>query len=165
MTATITMKVCTGSNAGTETTGTNWNLMSTDAYDATGTSYQTNNIQIPAAGTNYSYERVLRWEFTSTFTEITNVKVWASTLSLPTNCSMFGGETDTGATPTDSDSSIATTSMPTSVGSAFDITPSGGITSSGDKTDYLYVQLDVPSTVTTTGDSSTQTLTVQYDES
>lgn len=162
------LKVCTSTNAATENAGdaSNWNLMSTDAYDSTGTDYQSNTIAVPTAGTNYSYERVLRVEFTGTFNDITNVKVWKSAGTLSdVNLALYVGESATGVTPVDTDSSIATTAMPTVEGSAIDITPAAGISNDGDKTDFLYIQLDVPSTVTTPGDISAQTLTFQYDES
>jgi hypothetical protein len=69
MVATHNLKICTGTNAATESAGdaSNWNLMATDAYDSTGTTYQSNPITVPAAGTSYSYERWLRVEFTGVF--------------------------------------------------------------------------------------------------
>jgi len=169
MAATFELKIYTGTNAGTESPSgdaTNWNLQSTDAYDSTGTDYQTNKIQRPASGTNYSYERWLKGKFNGTFNSITNVKVWKSSGTLSDgNLALFIGETDTGVTPVDTNSSVATTAMPTTEGTAIDITPAGGISNDGDKTDFAVVQLDVPDTVTTPGDIGTQTLTFQYDES
>lgn len=163
------LKICTSTNAATESPvgdASNWNLMSTDAYDSTGTDYQAAPITVPGSGTSYSYERVMRVEFTGTFNAITNVLVWKSAGTLSdVNLALFVGESATGVTPVNTDSTIATTAMPTTSGSAIDITPAAGISSDGDKTDYLYVQLDVPSTVTTPGDIGSQTLTFQYDES
>ena len=168
MAATVELKVYTGTNAGTESPAgdaTNWNLQSVDAYDSTGTDYQTNKITVPSAGTNYSYERWTRLKYTGTFNSITNVKVWKSAGTLSdVNLDLNAGETTTGVTPVDSASSVATAEVPTSEGTAIDITPAGGISSSGDFTDYLVLQLEVPSTVTTPGDIGTQTLTFQYDE-
>lgn len=163
------LKIYTGTDAGTESPAgdaTNWNLMSTDAYDSTGTTYQSNPIVVPDSGTAYSYERWMKVEFTGTFNSITNVKAWKSAGTLSDgNLSINAGETATGVTPTDSASSVATSAIPTTEGTAIDITPSGGISSDGDKTDFLVAQLVVPSTVTTPGDIGTQTLTIQYDES
>jgi len=161
------LKVCTGTNAGTESTGdaSNWNLMSIDAYDSTGTDYQANPISVPSSGTNYSYERVLRVEFTGTFNAITNVLVWKSSGTLSdANLILNAGKSATGVTPVNTVSSIATSTIPLDSGTAIDITPSGGISNDGDETDYLYTQLGVPDTVTTPGDIGTQTLTFQYDE-
>lgn len=170
MAATCNLKVCTGASAGTESAGdaTNWNLMSSDAYDSTGTLYQINKIAVPSTGTNYSFERWLRLEFTGTFNEIENVKGWKSSGTLSDAAlDLLAGETDTGVTPIDTVSSIATTTVTgwDSEGEAIDITPSGGIDTFGDKTDYLVVQLKVPNTVTTPGDIGTQTITFSYDES
>lgn len=169
MAATANLKICTGTDAGTESPAgdaTNWNLMSTDAYDSTGTDYQSNPISVPTSGTNYSYERWMRLEFTGTFNNITNVKVWKSAGTLSDgNLVLYSGETDTGVTPVNTDSSVATSAIPTTEGGATDITPAAGIDASGEKTDYFVVQLDVPDTVTTPGDIGSQTLTFQYDES
>jgi len=168
MAATATIMVCTGTNAATETAATNLNLMSIDAYDSTGTDYQSNKIRVPESGTNYSYERWFRVKFTGTFNEIENVKVWHSAGTLgDANLDLKAGKTDTGATPTDSQSTIATTPLTgwDSEGEAIDITPAAGITSDGDETDYCVLQLEVPDTVTLRGDIGSQTITIQYDES
>ena len=163
------LKVYTGTDAGTEAPAgdaTNWNLMSTDAYDTTGSAYQAAPITILSSGTARSYERWLKVEFTGTFNAITNVKTWKSAGTLSDEgLSLFVGETDTGVTPVSTDSSVATTAMPTTEGNAIDITPSGGIDTDGDKTDFLVVQLDATDAVTTPGDIGTITLSIQYDES
>lgn len=163
------LKVYTSTNAGTEEPvgdATNWNLMSTDDYDSTGTGYQAAPITILASGTAYSYERWLKVEFTGTFNAITNVLAWKSAGTLSdAGLTLYVGETDTGVTPVNTNSSVATTAMPTTEGTAIDITPAAGISSDGDKTDFLVVQLDAADTVTTPGDIGTQTLTFQYDES
>jgi len=172
MAATVELKIYTGTNAGTENPSsgdaTNWNLMSVDQYDSTGTDYQDYPIQVPSSGTNYSYERWMRLRFSGTFNKIENIKAWhsAGTLS-DANLDLKAGVTDTGVTPTNSESSIATTTLASwdSESEALDLTPSGGITSSPGYSKYLVVQLVVPSTVTTPGDIGTQTITFQYDES
>jgi hypothetical protein len=139
--------------------------MSIDAVD-TGTDYQTNKLQAPGSGTNYSYERWLRFVFTGTFNLIDNIKCWKSAGTLSdVNLTIKAGETTTGATPVDTASSIATSTLPTTEGAAIDITPTNPIDTSGEKTDYLVLQLNIPSTVTTPGDISSQTLSIRYDES
>lgn len=169
MAAGTNLKIYTGTDAGTEQpTGdaSNWNLMAIDDYDDTGSLYADNPITVPDSGTNYSFERWMKVEFTGTFNLIENVKVWKSSGTFSdSNLALYAGTTATGTTPTNSDSTIATTSMPTSEGGAIDITPSTAIDTDGDKTDFFVVQLDVPDTVTTPGDIGTQTLTFQYDES
>lgn len=170
MAATCNLKICTGEDAGIESAGdaSNWNLMSTDAYDSSGTDYQTNKISVPSSGTNYSYERWMRLEFTGTFNLIENVKAWHSSGTLSdVNLGLKAGETDTGVTPVNTESSVATTALGSwdAEGEAIDITPTADIDTSGDETDYLVTQLVVPSTVTTPGDIGSQTITFSYDES
>ena len=167
MVATITWKQCTGTDAGTETTTTNKyaHLTSSDTADD-GTGYESNTIISPLTGTNYSYERWMRFVFTDTFNLIDNIKVYKSSGTLSDgNLVLNAGETDTGVTPINTVSSIATGVIPIVVGSAVDITPSNAIDASGEKTDYFVMQLVVPSTVTTPGDISTMSLTIQYEES
>jgi len=169
MAAICNLKVCTSTDAGTENSGdaTNFNLLSTDAYDSTETSYQTNTISVPDSGTNYSYEKWLRLEFTGTFTLIDNIKAWHSSGSLSdSNIGLTAGETDTGVTPINTVSNIATTILTSwdSEGEAINITPTNPIDTSGEKTDFLVIQLEVPSTVTTPGDIGSQSITFFYDE-
>ena len=172
MAATVELKIYTGDAPGTENPSdgdaSNWNLMNIDDYDDTGTDYQDHPIPVPESGTNYSYERWMRLKFSGTFNKIENIKAWhsAGTLSDP-NLDLLAGVTDTYSTPTNSASSIATTTLADwdSEDEALDLTPSGGITSSPGYSKYLVVQLKVPSTVTTPGDIGTQTITFQYDES
>lgn len=173
MAATCELKIYTGTNAANENPAsgdaTNWNLMYTDAYDSTGTDYQlaANRIPVPTSGTNYSYERWMRLKFSGSFNEITNIKFWRSAGSLSdANLDLLAGTTTTPATPKNTASTVATTTLANwdSEGEAIDITPSGGITTTG-YSKYAVVQLKVPSTVTTPGDIGTQTITFKYDES
>lgn len=167
MAATAEVKVYTGTTATVESPSGdagNLNLMSTDTYDSTGSGYESATITVPTTGTAYSYERWLRIEYTGTFNSITNVKFWKSAGSLSDgNLTLNAGETSSAATPTDGSSSLATSAIPTAVGSAIDISTT--ITSSGDYTDYGILQLAVPTNVTTPGDIGSQTITFQYDES
>lgn len=171
MAATPFMKIFTGTDAGTmnpsaDTDATNWNLMSIDSYDSTGTDYQSNPITVLESGTAYSFEKWIKIRFDGTYNLIENVKVWKSAGTLSDgSLALNAGETATGVTPTDSASSVATAAIPTTEGTAIDITPTANIDTDGDFTDFLVVQLEVPDTVTTPGDIGTQTLTFQYDES
>ena len=174
MAATVELKIYTGTNAANENPASgdasNWNLMNTDAYDSTGTDYQSaaNRISVPASGTNYSYERWMRLKCTGTFNEITNVKFYRSAGTLSdANLDLLAGTTSTAATPTNSASSIATSTKDAwdAEGEAIDITPSGGITTANTYSNYAVVQLKVPSTVTTPGDIGSQTITFKYDVS
>ena len=170
MTATFRWKVFTSTNAATENPdaapGTNaatLNLMNADAYDAS-TDYQSYPISVPAAGTNYSYERWFRAHFSSTFNLVDNMKVWKSAGSLSDgNLVINAGVTDTGVTPVNTVSTPASAPIPTVVGSALDPTPGAGLTAAG-YSDYIVLQLAVPSTVTTPGNIGSQTITFRYDE-
>lgn len=168
MAATVEIKTYTGASAATESPAgdsTNWNLQTVDAYDSTGTDYQTNKISVPTSGSAFSYERWLRAKFTGTFNTITNLIYWKSAGTLSDAALVItAGESATGVTPVVTDSTIATAAIPTVEGSAIDITPAGGISTSGDFSDYAIIQLEAPSTVVTPGDIGTQTLTFQYDE-
>ena len=168
MAATFEWKVYTGTDAGTENPATgsadHANFHNDDSY-GTATDYQSKPITVPDTGTAYSFERWLRGRFSGTFNKIDNIKFWksAGTLSDP-NLSIKAGVTDTGVTPVDTASTIATADIPTTEGTALDATPSGGITSSPGYSKYIVMQLNVPSTVTTPGDIGSQTMTMQYDE-
>ena len=169
MAATCQLKIYTGASAATETPAAdaaNWNMMLSDAYNANSTMYQTYPITVDTNATAYSFERWMKLKFTGTFNKIENVKAYKSAGSLSDAAlAINAGETATGATPTASASTKATAAIPTASGSAIDITPVAGISSSGDKTDFLVAQLSVPTTVTTPGDIGSQTLTFTYDES
>jgi hypothetical protein len=169
MVATFEWKVYTGSGAGTENpssgSATHLNFHNDDTY-GTSTDYQTKQIVVPSSGTAYSYERWIRGRWSGTFNLIDNILFWKSAGTLSdVNLAIYAGETATGATPVVTVSSIATAAVPTTEGTAIDITPSGGISSSPGYSDYCVMQLRVPSTVTTPGDIGVQTFTMQYDES
>lgn len=170
MAATHEWKIQCGTSPGTEypTTGSagNCNYMSTDAYDSTGTDYQSNPIPVPESGTSYSYERWVRAKFSGTFNKIDNMKIWHDAGSLSdTHLDLCAGVGATYATPVNTDSSVATTTLTgwDSEAEALDITPTDGLTSPG-YSKYLVQQLDVPSTVTTPGDIGSQTIKMKYDE-
>ena len=167
MTATFEWYVYTEASAATETAASNWNMMSTDAYDSSGTDYQTNRIEIPDVGTNYGMERWIRAKFSSTYNAIENCIMWHSSGSLSDgNLDLTAGVTDSGITPTDGNSVVATNALADwdSEGEALNV-QNGTMESTPDYSKYFVVQLEIPSTVTTTGDIGAQTITFQYDES
>jgi hypothetical protein len=57
---------------------------------------------------------------------------------------------------------VALTPLPTTLGTAIDITPSGGVPIGGGYTKYLYLQLVVASTATVDGDIGKFGLRVSY---
>jgi hypothetical protein len=167
---TCVLKIYTGVNAATESPAgdaTNWNLQSTDAYDSTGTAYQTNKVTVPSSGTSYSYERWMRLYFSGTFNNINNVLVYKSAGSLSDSAlDILAGTTTSAVTPITTVSSVATTTLTSwdSALEAIDITPGAGLVAAG-YSDYFVLQLKVPSTVTTPGDIGTITITFSYDVS
>jgi hypothetical protein len=169
MTATFEWKICTGVDAATENAGsaTNFNMMSVDAYDSTGTDYQTNRIEILESGTNYSVEKWIRGLFSGDFNLIENCKIWhsAGTLS-DASLDLKAGVTDSGITPTDGASVIATNSLADwdTEAEALDV-QNGIMNTTPIYSLYGVVQLEIPDTVTETGDIGVQTITFQYDES
>ena len=168
MAATHEWKIQYGTSPGTEWPASgsagNCNYMNVDDADETGTEYQGNSIPVPPSGTNYSYERYMRAKFSGTFNQIDNQKIWhdSGTLS-DANLDLCAGVAAAYATPVNTDSAIATTTLTgwDTEGEALDI--ENVLTTEG-YSKYLVQQLDVPSTVTTPGDISAQTIKMKYDE-
>jgi len=169
MVATMELKIYYGVDAGTEAPAgdaTNWNLMSTDAYDSTSTSYQTNKIQTPASGTNYSYERWFRLKFSGVFNNVTNMSFWHSggTLS-DANIDLKAGSTTVAVTPVNTASSVATTTLTGWDTEVEEIAlNNGGDLAAAGYSDYGVIQLVVPYTATIPGDISVQTISMEWDE-
>ena len=161
MAATIKLMCCTGTDAGTEAEVTGIMFRSNDS-SATD---KNNPITIPASGTTHSYEKWLRWKCTvAPDTQVTNFKYWGPNSQPATGLTIYVGTTDTGATPTDNDSTVATTRQDTNhYSSATALSVSGTLTNVGDETDYLVMQLDVDSTASQ-GDMPQQTHYYSYDE-
>jgi hypothetical protein len=170
MVATPLLKIFTGSSAGTmyptsDGDADNLNLMASDAPDTTGTDYISSPIVYNASATVYSYERYFKWRFDGTFNLIDNIKFYKSAGSYSNvNLIIRAGTTDTGATPVNTASSVATDPIPTSLETAVDITPYEPIEEDEDFTDFGVLQLVVPTNADTPGDIGTQTITTSYDE-
>lgn len=167
--ATVEVKVYTSTNAATESSGdtTKPNLLNTDVNDSTGIVYHTSRVSRNPSSTGFSYERWIRLKFSGSFSTVSNVKAYLSAGSLAdSSLDIKAGTTDTGVTPVNTVSSVATTTRASwdSVGEAIDITPSAGISSSPDFSDYLVIQLVTPDGVTEPGDIGLQTITFSYDE-
>ena len=147
-----------------ESATSNGNFESVDAHD-TGVLYQSNPIAQPGSVTVYSYERVLVLKWTGSYNSIDTVKFWKSGGSLSdVNLVLKVGTpvANAYAAPINTVSTIATTTMPTVVGSAFAVTTTGSAPTIN--TYYIYTQLQVPITVVTPGDIGSQTYTLQWNE-
>ena len=165
MTAIVTFYDYTDATASTETafaTGPFTSLMISNTHD-TGTTYQSNPITVPGSSNAYSYERIIRAKWTSTYNSISSVLFWKSAGTLSDAALIINAASQSNkSNPSISASTIATSAIPTSSGTALSISTSGSTPNT--VSDYIYLQLMVPSTVTTPGDIGTQTCTLQYDE-
>ncbi len=161
MAATIKLMCCTGTNAGTENEVTGIMFRSNDSHATD----KNNPITIPSSGTTHSYEKWLRWKCTvAPDTQCTNFKFWGPNSAPGTGLTIFVGTTSTAATPTDNDSTVATTQQDTNYYSqATALSIPGTLTAVNDETDYLVMQLDVASTASQ-GDMTQQTMNYCYDE-
>lgn len=162
MAATIIIKGCTGTDAATEATITAIMFRANDSVALT----KANPIVIPAtAGTNYSYEKWIRWYCSvAPDTQCTNFKFWGPNAIPDTGLLIYDGTTNTGVTPITTVSTTATTRQDTnhySLGTALSI--AGTVTSGGEETDYLVLQLRVDETAGQ-GDMTQQTFNYAYDE-
>jgi len=172
MASTINWKVYTGSPLteapGAGNSAVNVNLLALDIYDSTAGSYAANPISVPAAGSNYSFERVIRAFWTGTFNEVTNVLLWKSSGTL-SDAALKIAANVTGtwapAAQTSGASTFATAAIPTTSGTALNATPAAGSAyPAAGYSKYGVMQLVVPSTVTTPGDIGSQLIRFQWDE-
>ena len=121
------------------------------------------------AGEN-SYEKFICVKFTGTWTEISNMKFWKSAGVYKTEEDIHAAAQATFATPVATTSSIATSTIPTTSGTALELKSAEGedVVEYGASgvtgyTDYVCLQLQT--TVSTeTGAVNTKTFTFQWDE-
>lgn len=172
MASTINWKVYTGSPLaeapGAGSSAANVNLILADQYDSGGTTYASTPITVPAAGSNYSFERIVRLFWTGTYNEITNQLYWKSSGTLSDAalkiCAATTG-TWAPAAQISGASTFATAAIPTTSGAALNVTPAAGSSyPAAGYSKYVVMQLVVPSTVTTPGDIGSQLVTIQWDE-
>ena len=165
MAATVQLKAYTGTSGAMEnpTTGaaTNFNLLSFDKYDTTGTWRISYPVSVPVTGNSYSFERILRFKFNGIATAISGIKAYSG-WAAPTGVTLLAGISDTATSPKNTASGVAVSAIPTSVGSALDLTPGGGLTPSTGYSKYLYLQLKVASTCVVVGDLGEIPLELTY---
>lgn len=161
MSATITIIGCTGASAATEATITALMMRSNDSVAVT----KANPITIPTGATVHSFEKWLRFKCTvAPSNQCTNFKYWGPNTIPGTGLLLFAGTTDTGATPTASDSSIATTQQDTNYyDTSHQLAITGTLVNVNDETDYVVLQLDVANTASP-GDIVQQTHNYSFDE-
>jgi len=161
MAATIILLGCTGTNAATEATITGLMMRSNDSVALT----KTNPITIPSGAAAHSFEKWLRFKCTvAPSNQCTNFRYWGPNTTPGTGLTLFAGTTDTGATPTASDSSVATTQQDTNYyDTSHQLTIPGTLVNVNDKSDFLVLQLDVANSASP-GDITQQTHNYSYDE-
>lgn len=119
----------------------------------------------PGAGTDYSFEKWLRLNVTGgTYTEITNIKAYMDGANgLGTGVTLYAKAVASYATPAEAtgtagytDAFTYTSGSPLSLGA-------GPYTSTGEKGDHLVMMMAVGTTASG-GITSSETLTISYDE-
>ena len=114
----------------------------------------------PIAAGNNSYEKWIRGKFSGSFTSNANLRFWKSAGTYVTGESIKAAANATYATPVSSTSSVATSNVPTTEGTALAPTaPSTNPDFSG------YVTMQAQTTGSTPpGATNTKTFTLKYDE-
>lgn len=188
MAATVTVRRLTGAAAATSTDVTAINTLFSweDAHYAASPTYP---IAIPAAGTNYGWWLSLRLSADTTpAVSISNVKFYTdgasgffTNVALKAQNANVGADAGyrqaTGTSGSGTNGTQLTTGNHTGLtgatvdaftftsGSPKSLTASISNPSTGVFGDYMVLQLEVPSTVTTTGNLTAETVTFSYDES
>lgn len=171
MAATFNWAQTHGAGATVVDLGSSGNLANfKDIDDATAANYSSNPITASdTADQGRSYEVWLRAHFTGTFNKVDNLQFWMSTDFSPNTgltVKWKGNNAGSYATPVKTDSTVATSNVPTSDPGTANVSIgtslSGNLTAAG-YSDYIVLQLDVASTAAS-GDTSLATFTLQYDE-
>ena len=164
MAATVTLRVYTSTNAATESSAiTGIDFISADNATNSSGNRVANPITTPAAGVTRSYEKWLKLKIdVAPDNQIDNIQFWTDG-SFATGVSIFGGVTATGATPVNTDSSVATTDATTWTSGGKLTWDAGPYTTTGAIDDYLVLQMDVASTASV-GNMAQETFTYSYDE-
>jgi hypothetical protein len=169
MAAEIRLHVYTGTDAGTDGgSAASFSFLSTDSAaddQATRVSYP---ITIPTSGCAYSYEKwISACVSVAPDNNVSNFQVWGTppAQAFPTGTCWLVGTADfaSGSTPTDTSSSIATSSLADATSDSKYAWDSASYAAAGSMTDYLVSQLQVTTTATA-GDWGPCDLAYSYDE-
>jgi len=144
--------------------GVSGNLFNFKTLDSmTGTADYTS---YPITAGNDSYEVYLRGHWTDTFNKIENLQFWKSAGSDSGITIKWDGDSNAYATPVTTNSSVATTNVPTAdpgtANVSIDSNLAGSLTAAG-FSDYIVLQMQT-TTAAAAGDTSTYTFVLQYDE-
>lgn len=166
MAATFAWSGTYGTSPGTTTDlGSSGNLFNFKSSDSLTSAADYTSYPITAG--NSSYEVWLRAKFSGTFNEVQNLQFYKSAGTYGTGIGIqWDGETTAYATPVSSNSTVATTDVPTADPGSANVSVGGELTGSltaSGYSDYIVLQLD-STTATEAGDTNTFTFTLQYDE-
>lgn len=169
MVATINMKKCTSTDAGTEVTVTSIALKSVD--DSTGAPTEGGDasnhpVPIPPSGTDYSFETWLRWkcETTPPDNQATNFKFWTSgSMDTGVEITLNTDAVSSGVTPVETLSSEGTRDDWANHGSGAKVSVTGTLTAVDQSTNYIVLQLETQNTASQ-GDMTQMTAYYSYDE-
>lgn len=161
MVAALSLRVYTGSNAATESSAvTGVDLISADNATNSLANRTANPITV---GTN-SFEKWLKLKIdTAPANGVTNFKIWGDGAVASNTTLMWAGAVTTGATPTASTSSVATTNFNTCTSGAKCTWDTASYSALNATTKYSVFQLQVGSSATP-GNWPTETVSYSYDE-
>jgi hypothetical protein len=123
MAATFAFSETYGTSPGTTADTTYVHLLSSDVASGAVGNHASYPITIPTSGSAYSYERYVRGHWTGTFTSISSVLFWKSAGTVGTGVTLNAGDkgNQTYASPVVTASSIATSAIPTTSGTALEL--------------------------------------------
>ena len=162
MAATVQIHEMTGASTGTDKTSGTVRFKTADETSVD----NANRLQVPGAGTNYSYTKTLRFYFQSApSVDIQNLRAYSD------GANSFGTGigiqyTSSGSWASNVNTNIGGTDLFTKTSGApidMDVTNTGPHTGTGYKGDYLRLQMTVASTASP-GTLTAETLTFAYDE-
>jgi len=161
MAATVTLRVNTGTSAGTQS-GAVTGIDFISADNATNSLANRTTYPITAGG-NRSYEKWLTLRVdVAPDNAVNNVKFWTDG-GVQSNTTLYAGLTASGATPTDSNSTVATTDATTYTSGSKLTWHSGDLTAVGHVTQFLVLQLDAGASAAA-GNWGQEVLNYSYDE-
>jgi len=160
MTASISIRVATGTNAATVSTA----ATGIDFISADNATYSTANRQAyPITAGSYSYEKWLIAYVDAPPDNSVDTFTWWGSGSTPTSTSLYIGTTVTGVTPVATDSAVATLDFTTFTASAKMSWHSTSLTATAETTQYAVWQLDIDADCSP-GNFAAQTLSYSYEE-
>lgn len=160
MAATVSIRVFTGTNAGTMSNPvTGIDFSSDDSAENSLAHRQANPITVGGR----SYEKWIKARVdVAPDNYVENFRIWGDG-SVQANTHLYYGFTATGQTPTDNDSTVATIDFTTATPGSEATWHAGQLVNVGDMTQYLVFQLDVDAGASP-GNWQQETINYSYDE-